>query len=192
MKHADNFDLKKYLVENRVATESKPKFINEGFEDLIQQLSAMAEKGEIGTEEIRSIKDTLMSARKQGQLAIRKADPEYAAKKSAAAQKAAVTRAANKERDEEIRARAKAERDAKAQDEKDRRASNKLPLDIGTYWYGEDKTKQYLGDLAQYYGSYVSRGWSDEEVRLKLRSEFVDKTFDNAQVAWDVYDRKMS
>ena len=92
MKQADNFDLKKYLVENRVVTESKPKFINEGFEDLIQQLSAMAEKGEIGTEEIRSIKDTLMNARKQGQLVARKADPEYAAKRSSAAQKAAVTK----------------------------------------------------------------------------------------------------
>ena len=187
----DNFDLKKYLVENRVATESKPKFLNEGFEDLIQQLSAMAEKGEIGTEEIRSIKDTLMNARKQGQLAIRKADPEYAAKKSAAAQKAAVTRAANKKRDDEMRARMKAQRDAEAQDEKDRRAYNKLPLNIGTYWYGEDKTKQLLGVLAKYYGSYVSRGWSDEEVRLKLQPEFVDQTFENAQVAWDVYDRKI-
>mgnify|MGYP003336248341 CR=1 FL=1 len=169
----------------------KNNFINEGFEDLIQQLSVMAEKGEIGTEEIRSIKDTLMAARKQGQLAVRKVDPEQAAKRSAAAQKAAITRAANKKSDDEMRARMKAERDAKEQDEKDRRASNKLPLDIGTYWYG-DKTKQYLGDLAQYYGSYISRGWSDEETRFKLRPEFVDKTFDNAQVAWDVYDRKMS
>jgi hypothetical protein len=184
----DNFDLKKYLAENKLNTESKP--INEGFEDLLQQLAALAEKGEIGTEEIKSIKDTLMSARRQGQSAIRKADPEYAAKKSSAAEKAAATRVANKKRDDEMRARVKARHDAEEQDEKDRRASNKLPLDIGTYWYG-DKTKQYLGDLAQYYSSYLSRGYNQDETRLKLKSDAIDKTFNNAQVAWDVYDRKI-
>lgn len=186
-----NFDLRKYLVENRT-TETKSRFINEGFEDLLQQLSSMAEKGEIGTEEIRSIKDTLMAARRQGQSAARKADPNYAAKKAASAEKAAATRAQNKKDSEEMRARYKAQRDAEEQDEKDRRASNKLPLDIGTYWYGIDKTKQFLGDLAQYYSSYESRGWSDSETRLKLKSDVIDKTFDNAQVAWNVYDRKMS
>ena len=109
------------------------------------------------------------------------------------AQKAALTRAKNKKEDEERTLRFIAAEKAKQQEEQDRRASNKLPLIISMYWYGY-KTEQYLGDLAQYYSEItpIQGPGSDGTNNLKLKPEFVDQSFDNAQVAWTVYDRKVN
>jgi hypothetical protein len=108
-------------------------------------------------------------------------------------QKSAATRAQNKKRDIESKAKMDDKRKATAQEEQERRTSNKLPKDIGMYWYG-GKTKQYLGDLAQYYFEYLPMQGpgSDGSTDLKLKPEFVDQSFNNAQVAWDVYDRKVN
>ena len=109
------------------------------------------------------------------------------------AQKAALTRAKKKKEDEESAMFYKAEREAKQKEEQERRASGKLPLTISKYWYGY-KTEQYLGDLAQYYREVtpMQGPGSDGTNNLKLKPEFVDQSFDNAQVAWDVYDRKVN
>jgi hypothetical protein len=141
MKKADNFDAGKWLVENKLTTQSR---LNE--------------------------EETLTPA-----------------------QKAALTRAKNKKEDEEMTLRFMAADKAKQQEEQDRRASNKLPLLINTYWYGY-KTEQYLGDLAQYYKEHPQYGGpgDDGSTNLRLKPEFVDQSFDNAQVAWTVYDRKVS
>jgi hypothetical protein len=78
-------------------TSSNPKFINEGFEDLLQQLSSMAEKGEIGNEEIKSIQNTLMSARRKGQQNIRQTQPGYEDKKKSSTEQGKQTRMSFKE-----------------------------------------------------------------------------------------------
>ena len=191
MKKADNFDAKQWLVENKITTQSN-KLINEAFEDLLQQLSAMAEKGEIDNNQIKSIENTLMSARRQGQSAARKNSPDYAEKVAAAKEKAALTRAKNKKEDEEWAMRYKAELEAKQKEEQERRASGKLPLTIDTYMKGVEKTKQLLGDLAQYYREVtpMQGPGSSGAIDLKLKPAFKDQSFDNSQVAWNVYDRK--
>lgn len=108
------------------------------------------------------------------------------------AQKAALTRAKNKKEDEERAVRYKAEREAKQKEEQERRASGKLPLTISKYWYGY-KTERYLGDLAQYYREVtpMQGPGGDGTSNLVLKPVFQDQSFDNAQVAWDVYDRKL-
>lgn len=192
MKKADNFDTSKWLTENKITTQTKPQIINESFEDLLKQLSDMATKGEIGTDEIRSIKDTLMSARRQGQSAARKNSPDYAEKVAAAKEKASATRAANKAQSEKWKEDWAAMDKEREQEEQDRRASGKLPLTINTYMKGVEKTKQLLGDLAQYYREItpMQGPGSDGSIDLKLKPAVVDQSFDNAQVAWNVYDRK--
>ncbi len=136
----DNFDLKKYLIENKITKQS-----------LLTEEEALTP-----------------------------------------AQKAAATRAKNKKEDEERKLRFRAADKARQEEEQNRRANNKLPKVIGMYWYG-NKTKQYLGDLTQYYSEYLPMQGpgSDGSTDLKLKPEFVDQSFDNAQVAWDVYDRKI-
>jgi hypothetical protein len=188
MKKADNFDASKWLVENRVNNQSTLKVINESFEDLLQQLSDMAIKGEIGTDEIRGIQDTLMSARRQGQSATRKASPDYAAKKVASAEKASATRSQNKKDSEERMMRFKTDSDARNKETQERKASNKLPLTIDTYMKGVEKTKQLLGDLAQYYREVtpMQGPGSSGAIDLKLKPAVADQSFDNAQVAWNV------
>jgi len=186
----DNFDLKKFLVENKITTNSK--MLNEEFEDLLQQLSAMAEKGEINNDQIRSIENTLMSARRQGQSAARKNSPDYAEKVAAAKEKAAATRAANKAQSKKWEEEWAAMDKEREQEEQDRRASGKLPLTIDTYMKGVKKTKQLLGDLAQYYREVtpMQGPGSSGAIDLKLKPAFKDQSFDNSQVAWNVYDRK--
>jgi hypothetical protein len=109
------------------------------------------------------------------------------------AQRAALTRAKNKKEDEEMKLRFRAADKARQEEEQNRRANNKLPLVINTYRYGY-KTEQYLGDLAQYYTEHSSMEGpgSDGSTNLKLKPEFVDQSFDNAQVAWNVYDNKVN
>jgi hypothetical protein len=191
MKKADNFDPSKWLVENKITTQSN-KLINEAFEDLIQQLSAMAEKGEIDNTQIKSIENTLMSARRQGQSAARKNSPDYAEKAAAAKEKASATRAANKAQSEKWKEDWAAMDKEKEQEKQDRRASGKLPLTIDTYMKGVEKTKQLLGDLAQYYREVtpMQGPGSSGAIDLKLKPAVVNQSFDNAQVAWNVYDRK--
>jgi len=57
----------------------------------------MAEKGEIGLEDIRNLEDTLMTARRKGQQAIRQSQPDYQEKRAASIQKAKETTASFKE-----------------------------------------------------------------------------------------------
>jgi hypothetical protein len=129
-----------------------------------------------------------MSARRQGQSAARKNDPGYAAKKAASAEKAASTRTQNKKDSEERMMRFKADSDARNKETQERKASNKLPLTIDTYMKGVEKTKQLLGDLAQYYREVtpMQGPGSSGAIDLKLKPAVADQSFDNAQVAWNV------
>ena len=47
------------------------------FKTIMQQLIDMAAKGEIGNDEIKSIEYQLVSARRKGQSALRKASPAF-------------------------------------------------------------------------------------------------------------------
>jgi hypothetical protein len=181
----DNFDLRKYLVENKVTTNSR--MLNEGFEDLLQQLSAMAEKGEIDNDQIRGIQDTLMSARRQGLSAAHKNDPDYAAKKAASAEKAAATRTQNKKDSEERSMRFKADLQAREQETQEREASNKLPLSVSAYGKGVEGTKKALGGLAKYYSErfHPAGPGGQDFYSLELKPQFQDQSFDDAQIAWD-------
>lgn len=161
-------------------------------ETLIQQLSDMVEAGEIGNADIKDISYRLEMARRRKISADRKADPNYASKKAAAAAKAANTRAQNKKDDEADLKAYKAGLDAEEREIQKRRSDNKLPLIINADWIGVKKTKKALGDLSKYYSEkFIPAGpGGQSSVRLELKPKFKDQTFDNAQTAWDVYDGK--
>lgn len=170
-----------------VITENQePQLINESFEDLLQQLAAMAEKGEIGNEEIKNVGYELMSARSRGQANRRKASPDYADKKAAAIAKAAITRDQNKKNLEKSSKKFADTLAAEKAEEEERRSTNKLPLDIGTYSIGVKATKKALGDFAKYYNEYES----GDETRLELKPKFKDQSFDGAKKVWNFYDEE--
>jgi len=95
----NNFNLKKYLVENKLTTNSKA--LNEGtnseFSTMLDKLLQMAEKGEIELGDIRGIEGQLISARRRGQQAIRQSQPDYQEKKKASIEKGKATNASFKE-----------------------------------------------------------------------------------------------
>lgn len=182
-----------------ITENQEPQLINESFEDLLQQLVTMAEKGEIGNEEIKNIEYELMSARRKGQSNARKASPDYAAKKAAAIAKAAITRDQNK-KDSEVSLRKvkdklaadRAEEEKRKVDTEKRRADNKLPLTLKVFVYGDD-TEKALGKLAKNYTyfkipAYGPGGQSEQGYNLK--PELKNKSFDNAKIAWDIYDEQ--
>ena len=68
------------------------------FETLMQQLTDMIAKGEVGKDEIRNVEYTLMSAYRKRQSDARKNEPGYAEKKAASIAKAAATRDQSKKR----------------------------------------------------------------------------------------------
>jgi polyhydroxyalkanoate synthesis regulator phasin len=164
--------------------------INESFEDLLQQLSAMAEKGEISNDEIKKVASELMSARRRGQSNARKSSPDYEEKKLAAISKAAVTRDQNKKdlekRSKEFQANLAAE---KAAEEK-RRTTNKLPLTISAYGMGVKGTKKALEDFAKYYSEdFQPAGPGGQDYyTLELKPKFKDQSFDGAEKVWNFYD----
>jgi hypothetical protein len=176
------------LDENKVTSQSTQQHINESFEDLLQQLTTMAEKGEIGNDQIKSIEYSLMSARRKGQSDTRKNQPGYDAKKSSSLEKAAVTRVQNKKDEEDRLTRNKSERDTKEKEEQERRSTNKLPLNISAYRRGVKGTKNVLGDLAKYYSErFLPAGPGGEDsYDLELKPKFQDQSFDNAQIAWNI------
>jgi len=87
----------KQLIREEIENVLNPRLINEGFEDLLQQLSSMAEKGEIGNEEIKSIQNTLMSARRKGQQKVRQTQPGYEDKKKSSIEQGKQTNMSFKE-----------------------------------------------------------------------------------------------
>lgn len=95
----ENFNLKKFLVENKLTTRAKT--VNEetasDFNTILSRLVQMAEKGEIGLEDIRNLENTLMTARRRGQQAIRQSQPDYQEKRAASIQKAKETTMSFKE-----------------------------------------------------------------------------------------------
>ena len=166
------------------------------FETLMQQLSDMAAKGEIGNTDIKSVEYTLMSARRKGQSDARKNEPGYAEKKAASLAKAAATKDQSKKDLEassaKFNAEYEAEYNASVQSTKDRKANNKLPLTLSVFYNGKD-TKKSLDNLAKYY-TYFSKpaygpGAQDEQ-GYNLKPKFQNQSFDNAQIAWDIFDRK--
>jgi hypothetical protein len=162
------------------------------FETLMQQLSDMAAKGEIGNSDIKNVEYTLMSARRKGQSDARKNEPEYADKKAASLAKAAATKAQSKKDSEASSAKFDADYKASVQSTKDRRTNNKLPLTISMYFLGKD-TKEYLGDLAKYYTYFFQPAYgpgAQSDQGYNLKPKFQDQSFDNAQIAWDLYDGK--
>ena len=181
--------LRMQKIAGIVTENQEPQLINESFEDLLQQLVTMAEKGEIGNEEIKNIEYELMSARRRGQTASRKASPDYAAKKAAATAKASITKAQNKKDSE---ASLKRFRDSlaseKAETEK-RKSTNKLPLSISTYWNGLKNTKKALGDFAKYYSErFIPAGPGGvDDIYLELKPKFKDQSFDGAEKAWNLF-----
>jgi hypothetical protein len=164
------------------------------FETLMQQLSDMAAKGEIGNNEIKSVEYTLMSARRKGQSDARKNEPGYAEKKAASLAKAAATKDQSKKDLEASNAYFNAKLKADAQAEQERETSNKLPLTIGTYSMGVKKTKKALGEFVKYYSEkFIPAGpGGQEDVNFVLKPKFKDQSFDNARIVWDVYDGKES
>lgn len=183
-----------------IITENKElQTINESFEDLLQQLKAMAEKGEISNEEIKSVEYELMSARRKGQANARKTSPDYADKKVAAVSKAAATRDQNKKdsvanlkRFKDKLATDKAGKEKRRAEDEKRRKANKLPLTLKVFVYGKD-TEKVLGNLAKNYTyfetpAYGLGGQSDQGYNLK--PELQNKSFSNAKIAWDIYDEQ--
>ena len=164
------------------------------FKTIMQQLIDMAAKGEIGNDEIKSIEYQLVSARRKGQSALRKASPDYAAKKDDVIAKAANTRVQNKKDIEADLKAYQAGLEAEEQEIQKRKSDNKLPLEISAYWGGIKKTKKSLDNLAKYYSDKFNPAGpgGQDYYSLILKPKFVDQTFDNAQTAWDVYDGKNS
>jgi hypothetical protein len=162
------------------------------FETLMQQLSDMAAKGEIGNNEIKSVEYTLMSARRKGQSDARKNEPGYAEKTAASLAKAAATKDQSKKDSEIRKAKFDAESKADAQAEQERRSTNKLPLTIGTYSMGVNRTKKALGEFSKYYSEkFIAAGpGGQSDVNFMLKPMFKDQSFDNARIAWDLYDGK--
>ena len=176
-----------------VITENQePQLINESFEDLLQQLVAMAEKGEIGNEEIKNVGYELMSARSRGQANRRKASPDYADKKAAAIAKAAITKDQNKKNLEKSSKKFADTLAAEKAEEEERRSTNKLPLDIGTYSIGVKATKKALGDFAKYYSErFIPAGPGGvDDIYLELKPKFKDQSFDGAKKVWNFYDKE--
>jgi hypothetical protein len=163
------------------------------FETLMQQLSDMAAKGEIGNSDIKNVESTLMSARRKGQSDARKNEPGYAEKKAASLAKAAATRAqSKKDFDDEDDDDNDDDYKASIQSTKDRRTNNKLPLTLSIFYNGKD-TKKSLDDLAKYYTYFLIPAYgpgAQSEQGYNLKPKFQDQSFDNAQIAWDIYDRK--
>ena len=162
------------------------------FETLMQQLTDMAAKGEIGNEDIKNVESTLRSARRKGQSDARKNEPGYDEKKASSLAKAAATRDQSKKDSEASRTKFDADYEAAAQATKDRRANNKLPLTLSVFYNGKD-TKKSLDDLAKYYIYFSNPAYgpgAQSEQGYNLKPKFQDQSFDNAQIAWDIYDRK--
>jgi hypothetical protein len=162
------------------------------FETLMQQLSDMAAKGEIGKDEIRDVEYTLMSARRKGQLDARKNEPGYADKKAASLAKAAATRDQSKKDLEASSAYFNAKLKADAQAEQERRSTNKLPLSMSAYRMGVKGTKKALGDFAKYYSDKFNPAGpgGQDSYSLELKPKFKDQSFDDAKNVWDFYDGK--
>ena len=182
-----------------VTENQESQLINESLEDLLQQLVTMAEKGEIGNEEIKNIEYKLMSARRKGQSNARKASPDYADKKATAIAKAAITRDQNK-KDSEVSLRKvkdklaadRAEEEKRKVDTEKRRADNKLPLTLNVFVYGDD-TDKALGKLAKNYTYFETPAYGpggQSEQGYNLKPELKNKSFDNAKIAWDIYDEQ--
>jgi hypothetical protein len=171
-------------------TQSKSQLINESFEDLIQQLKSMAEKGEISNDEIKNIERELMSSRRKGQLNTRKSSPDYSEKKAASKSQAAITRDQNKKSESDLNAKYDAREKEIFQADQERRATNKLPLSISTYGMGIKGTKKILGDFAKYYAEvYQPAGPGGEEsTSLELKPKFNSQSFDSAKEVWEFYD----
>ena len=95
----ENFNLKKFLVENNLTTNSKilSEEDTSEFNTLLNKLLQMAEKGEIELDDIRGIEGTLMSARRKGQQAIRQSQPGYEEKRKASIEKGKATNKSFKE-----------------------------------------------------------------------------------------------
>jgi hypothetical protein len=174
-----------------VITESQePQLINESFEDLLQQLVAMAEKGEIGNEEIKNVGYELYSARSRGQSKARKSSPDYEEKKAAAIAKAAITRDQNKKDLEKSSKKFADTLAAEKAEEEERRSTNKLPLTIMAYGMGVKGTKKALGDFAKYYSEdFQPAGPGGQDYyTLELKPKFKDQSFDGAEKVWNFYD----
>jgi hypothetical protein len=184
---------KDMLNENKTIiynTQSKSQLINESFEDLIQQLAAMAEKGEISNDEIKSVEYKLMSARRRGQSNTRKASPDYSEKKAASIAQAVITRDQNKKSAADISSKFDAREKEILQVDQERRATNKLPLSIDTYGKGVKGTQKILGDFAKYYTKvFIPAGPGGENsTDLKLKPQFNSQSFDSAKEVWNFYD----
>jgi hypothetical protein len=162
------------------------------FETLMQQLSDMAAKGEIGNSDIKNVEYTLMSARRKGQSDTRKNEPGYDEKKASSLAKAAATRDQSKKDSEASSAKFDADYKANTQAIINRKSTNKLPLSISAYGMGVKGTKNALGDLAKYYSERLQPGGpgGQDSYNLELKPKFQDQSFDDAQIAWDVYDGK--
>lgn len=80
----ENFDLKKYLAENKLTEQSLSK------EELIQQLVALSQTGGLDADEINDINYQLKSARKK--MFTSKITPDQ---RKAASEKGAITKASN-------------------------------------------------------------------------------------------------
>ena len=95
----ENFNLKRFLTENKLTTNSKTlnEETNSEFSTILAKLSQMAEKGEIELDDIRIVEQVLMSARRKGQQAIRQSQPDYQDRRAASIQKGKETTASFKE-----------------------------------------------------------------------------------------------
>jgi hypothetical protein len=167
------------------------KLINEGFKDLLQQLSAMAEKGEIDNEDIKSVISTLQSSRRKGLMSKQKSSSDYDTKKTNASAKAAASRAQDKKSRDASMAQYNKRKEDERREEDERRATNKLPLDIGTYRVGAASAIKKLGNLAKYYTEYVEPAGpgGESDLRLKLIPKYKDMSFPNAEIAWGIHDK---
>lgn len=94
----DDFNLKNFLAENKLTASTK---LNEEttseFNTLLNRLKQMAKNFEISLEDIRSIEDILMSARRKGQQIAKQSQPDYQEKKKLSTQKGTETRKSFKE-----------------------------------------------------------------------------------------------
>lgn len=164
------------------------------FETLMQQLTDMAAKGEIGNEDIKNVEYTLMSARRKSQSDARKNEPGYDEKKASSIAKASATRDQSKKDAEASSTKFDADYKVNTQAIIKRKTTNKLPLSISAYGMGVKGTKNALGDLAKYYSERLQPGGpgGQDSYNLELKPKFQDQSFDDAQTAWDVYDGEKS